>query len=120
MGCEGVFHRPSSPIFSSCYFFACLPFSLAGIRSSDVRNVPSGTDMRHLVTSGLPSPQFWLVSKIVRVVLAFRRKIPVNLRVTDQPQVTMPVTLLLFRPAESLFAFLFSLFAFILAFIGSP
>ena len=84
MGSESFFHRPSSSIFSSCYFFAFLPLSLEGIHFSDVRNVPSGIDMRHLVTSRLPSLQFWLASKIVRVVSAFRQKVPMNSRVTGQ------------------------------------
>ena len=97
-------------------FFAFLPFSLEGTHSSDVRNIPSRIDMRHVATSRLPSLQFWLVSKIVRVVPAFHRKVPMNSRVTDQLWVILPVTLLLFRLSEALFAFLFSLFVLALTF----
>ena len=107
MGNEDFFRRPCSSARSSCCFFALLPFSLERVHASDVRNVPSGINMRHLVTSRLPSLQFWLDSKTVRVVLAFHRQVPVNSRMTDQLYVTVPVTLLLFRPSESLSAFLF-------------
>ena len=81
------------------------------IHSSGVRNAPFGTDMGHLEASPLPSLQFWLVLKIVRAVLAFHQRVSVNSRVTNQLQVTVPVTLLLFRPSESPFASLSSLFA---------
>ena len=39
-----------------------------------------------------------------------------NSRVTSQLQITVPVTLLLFRPSECPFAFLFSLFVLALTF----
>ena len=49
--------------------------------------------MRHLVASQLLSLQFWLVSKIVRSVLAFRQRVSMNSRVTNRLQVTVPATL---------------------------
>ena len=61
MESEGFFHRPSSSTLSSCCFFAYQPSSLAEIHSSDARNSPFGTDMRHL--EALAS------SKSVRAVL---------------------------------------------------
>ena len=109
MGCEGFIHRPSSSTLSFCCFFAHQPSSLEEIHFSDVRNAPSGIGMRRLVASQLFSLQFWLVSKIVRVVLAFHQRVKMNSRVTNRLQVTMPVTLLLFRPSASPFAFLSSL-----------
>ena len=39
-----------------------------------------------------------------------------NYRVTNQQKATVSLTLLLFRPSESLFAFLFSLFVLALTF----
>ena len=57
--------------------------------------------MRQLEAPHLPSLQFWLVSRTVRAVLAFHQKVFVNSRATNQLQVTVPVTLLLFRPSES-------------------
>ena len=50
-----------------------------------------------LVASRPPSLRFWLVSKIVRAVLAFRKRASMNSRATNQSQVLVPITLLLFR-----------------------
>ena len=58
-------------------FCASQQSSLAEIHFSDVRNAPSGIGMRHLVACQLPSLQFWLVSKIFRVVSAFHRRVPI-------------------------------------------
>ena len=84
-------------------FCAYQPSSLEEFHSSDVRNAPYGKDMRHLEAFQLPSLQFWLASKSVRAVLVFRQMISMNSHVTNRLQVTMPVTLLLFRPSESSF-----------------
>ena len=97
----------SPSFFFDTFFFKLfrMPSSLEEIHFSDVRNVPSGKSMRHLVASLLPSLKFWLVSKIVRAVLAFRQMVSMNSRVTNRLQGTVPVTLLLFRPSESPFDF---------------
>ena len=58
---ESFFHRPSSTTFSSYCFYAFQPSSLEEIHFSDVRNAATGIGRRHLVTSRLPSLQFWLV-----------------------------------------------------------
>ena len=63
-----------------------------------------------LVASRPPSLRFWLVSKIVRAVLAFRKRASMNSRATNQSQVTVPITLLLFRSSAIPFASLSSLF----------
>ena len=110
MGSGGFLHRPFSSALSSCCFCAYQLFSLEEIHSSGVRSAPSGTDLRHLEASQLLSLQFWLVPKIVRAVLAFHQRVSVNSRVTNQLYVTVPVTLLLFRPCETPFAFLSSFF----------
>ena len=91
-------------------FCAFQPSSLEEIHSSGVRNAPFGTNMRHLVASQLPSLHFWLVSKIVRAVLAFHQSVSVSSRVTNQQEVTVPATLLLFRVSGSPFASLSSSF----------
>ena len=129
MGSEDLFHRPFSSTLSSYCFFAYHPSLLEEIHFSDVRNDPSRTGMRHLVASHFPSLQFWPASKIVRVVLVLRRKVSMNSLATNPLQATVPVILLLFRPSESPFASLSSLFGwvrhfvvsliFVLIFIGS-
>ena len=65
--------------------------------------------MKHLEAFQLPSLQFWLVSQIVQAVLEFGQRVSMNSRVANRSQATVPVTLLLFRPSESAFAFLSSL-----------
>ena len=92
------------------YFCAYQASSLEEIHSSDVHNAPFGTGKRHLEAFQLPSLQSWLASKSVRAVLAFRQKVSMNSHVTKQLQATVPVTLLQFRPSESSFASLHSLF----------
>ena len=108
MGREDFFHCPSSTL-SSCCFFTYQPSSLEEINFSAFRNAPSRIGMRHLVASQLTSLQFWLASKIVRAVLAFHQRLSMNSRVTNRLQITVPVTLLLFRPSGSPLAFRSSL-----------
>ena len=105
---ESFFLRLSSTTLSSYCFCVFHPSSLEEIHFSDVRNAPSGIGRRHLVTSRLPSLQFWLVLKIVRAVLALHQRVSVNSRGANQQQVTVPVTLLLFRPSQSPFTSLSS------------
>ena len=78
--------------------------------------MPFEADKRHLEALQLPSLQFWLASKSVRAVLVFRQKVSINSHVTNQLLATVPVTLLQFRPSESSFASLPSMFVSALAF----
>ena len=97
-------------------FCAYQPSSLEECHSSDVCNATFGTDVRHLEAFQFPSLQFWLASKSVRAVLVFREKVSMNSYVRKHLQATVPVSLLQFRPSESSFASLPSLFVSVLTF----
>ena len=64
--------KNSDTRYLSPSFFFNTFFSLEEIHSSDVRNVPVGTDMRHLEAFQIPSLRFCLASLFVSA-LTFRR-----------------------------------------------
>ena len=70
--------------------------------------VPFLKQKRHLEAFQLPSLSFWLVVQSARAPLVFRQQVVMNSHVTKQLFATVPVTLLQFRPSESLFASLLS------------
>ena len=80
-------------LFFNCCYCSYRPSPLEEIHSFGVRNVPSGTGMRHHEASQLLYLQFSPLSRIVRAVLAFHRRVSMNSNVTNQLQATVPVTL---------------------------